>query len=550
MCRTQLLVGLSLVALTAPHALAQTVPDAGALQQQIERERAIQMPKKIAPEKPAEPAAMKPASGVVITVREFRFAGNTLLSADQLAPAVAEYLNRPLDFSQLQAAAAAVANAFRAAGWVVRAYLPAQDIQQGVVTIQIVEAVFGGVQVEGESKRVAASQVMRGVEAQQAIGKPLNADALDHALLVADDLPGVAVSGALRAGKRERETDLVLKLADEPRVIGDAAIDNTGARSTGSKRFAANLNLNSPLGIGDLVTGNFIHSSGSDYFRLGYSLPLGANGWRVGANASHLSYELIGADFAALRAEGTSTSVGLEARYPIIRSRLKNLFLSLNVDRKRYENKSLGATSSDYDIDNYAIGLNGNLFDNLGGGGANSANLVLVGGSVDLGTLDFRENAALDGGFSKLRYSFSRQQVITDQVSFLAALAGQESGDNLDSAEKFYLGGAYGVRAYPTSEAGGASGSLINLEVRWRLPSGVTVSGFYDHGRVRNDDGNPSYGLKGAGLAAAWQSSFGLNLKATWARRIGHNPNPTASGDDQDGSLDKNRFWLSASQSF
>lgn len=550
MCRTQLLVGLSLVALTAPHALAQTVPDAGALQQQIERERAIQMPKKIAPEKPAEPAAMKPASGVVITVREFRFAGNTLLSADQLAPAVAEYLNRPLDFSQLQAAAAAVANAFRAAGWVVRAYLPAQDIQQGVVTIQIVEAVFGGVQVEGESKRVAASRVMRGVEAQQAIGKPLNADALDHALLVADDLPGVAVSGALRAGKRERETDLVLKLADEPRVIGDAAIDNTGARSTGSKRFAANLNLNSPLGIGDLVTGNFIHSSGSDYFRLGYSLPLGANGWRVGANASHLSYELIGADFAALRAEGTSTSVGLEARYPIIRSRLKNLFLSLNVDRKRYENKSLGATSSDYDIDNYAIGLNGNLFDNLGGGGANSANLVLVGGSVDLGTLDFRENAALDGGFSKLRYSFSRQQVITDQVSFLAALAGQESGDNLDSAEKFYLGGAYGVRAYPTSEAGGASGSLINLEVRWRLPSGVTVSGFYDHGRVRNDDGNPSYGLKGAGLAAAWQSSFGLNLKATWARRIGHNPNPTASGDDQDGSLDKNRFWLSASQSF
>ncbi len=78
----------------------------------------------------------------------------------------------------------------------------------------------------------------------------------------------------------------------------------------------------------------------------------------------------------------------------------------------------------------------------------------------------------------------------------------------------------------------------------------MTVSGFYDHGRVRNDDGNPSYGLKGAGLAAAWQSSFGLNLKATWARRIGNNPNPTASGEDQDGSLDKNRFWLSASQSF
>ena len=48
------------------------------------------------------------------------------------------------------------------------------------------------------------------------------------------------------------------------------------------------------------------------------------------------------------------------------------------------------------------------------------------------------------------------------------------------------------------------------------------------------------------GAALAWQGDNGLNLKAVWARRIGTNPNPTASGNDQDGSLDKNRLWLSA----
>lgn len=550
MRRFSRLLGLSLSALSAAHAVAQTPPDAGALQQQIERERAIQMPKKIAPEKPIEPAAMKPAAGVVITVKQFRFAGNTLLTAEQLAPAVAEYLNRPLDFNQLQAAAAAVANAFREAGWVVRAYLPAQDIQDGVVTIQVVEAVFGATRIEGEAKRMATDRILRGVDAQQAKGRPLNADVLDRALLLADDLPGVAVSGALRAGKGEGETDLVLKLADEALLMGDASLDNTGSRSTGRERFSANLNLNSPFSMGDLVTGNLIHSKGSDYFRLGYSLPVGVSGLRVGVNASYLDYELVGSDFAALNAEGNSTSIGIEANYPLIRSRLKNLYLTLNVDRKSYENEALGATSSDYDIDNFSIGLNGNLFDNLGGGGANSASLMLVNGNIDLGALEIRENAALDGGFTKLRYSLSRQQVITDQFSLLASLAGQESGDDLDSSEKFYLGGAYGVRAYPTSEAGGASGNLINLELRWRLPQGVTLSGFYDHGRVRNDDGSPSYSLKGAGLAAAWQTDFGLNLKATWARRIGDNPNPAANGDDQDGSLNKNRIWLSASQSF
>lgn len=550
MRRINRLLGLTLCSLSATYAMAQTPPDAGALQQQIERERAIQMPKKIAPEKPAEPAAMKPATGVVITVKQFRFAGNTLLSAEQLAPAVADYIGRPLDFNQLQAATAAVANAFREAGWVVRAYLPAQDIQDGIVTIQIVEAVFGGTQIEGQPQRMAVSQILRGVDAHQAKGEALNADALDRALLLADDLPGVAASGALRAGKGEGETDLVLKLSDESLLIGDASLDNFGTRSTGRERLAAYLHLNSPFGIGDRVSANLIHARGNDYVRLGYSAPLGAKGLRVGANASHLTYELVGSDFSALQAEGTSTSVGVEASYPLIRSRLKNLYLMLNFDRKRYENEALGATSSDYDIDNYVISLNGNLYDNLGGGGANSASIMLVNGKVDLGTLDIRENAALDGGFTKLRYGFSRQQVMTNQVSLLAALSGQESSDDLDSSEKFYLGGAYGVRAYPANEAGGASGNLINLELRWRLPQGVMVSGFYDHGRVRNDDGTPSYSLKGAGLSAAWQASFGLNLKATWARRIGNNPNSTASGDDQDGSLTKNRVWLSASQSF
>jgi hemolysin activation/secretion protein len=550
MHRFNRLLGLSLCSLSATSALAQTPPDAGALQQQIERERAVQLPKQIAPDKPVEPAAMKPASGVVITVKQFRFAGNTLLNAEQLAPAVAGYLDRPLDFNQLQAAAAAVADTFRAAGWVVRAYLPAQDIQDGIVTIQVVEAVFGGTQIEGQAQRMASSQILRGVDAQQAQGQALNADALDRALLLADDLPGVAVSGALRAGKGEGETDLVLKLADEALLIGNASLDNTGARSTGQERLAANFNLNSPFGIGDQVSANLILSRGSDYVRLGYSVPIGAQGWRVGANASRLAYELVGSDFSALQAEGASTSVGVEASYPLIRSRLKNLYLLLNVDRKNFDNKALGITSSDYDINNISIGLNGNLFDNLGGGGANSASLVLVKGKVDLGTLEIRENPAVDGGFSKFRYGFSRQQVITNQISLLAALTGQETSDDLDSSEKFYLGGAYGVRAYPTNEASGGSGIWANIELRWRLPQGLTLIGFYDHGRVRNDDGSPSYSLKGAGLAAAWQTDSGLNLRGTWARRIGNNPNPAINGDDQDGSLNKNRIWLSASLSF
>ena len=67
----------------------------------------------------------------------------------------------------MQAAAAAVAETYRAAGWVVRAYLPQQDIQDGIVTLQIVEAVFGSVKLEGRAARVASEQLLRNVSANK-----------------------------------------------------------------------------------------------------------------------------------------------------------------------------------------------------------------------------------------------------------------------------------------------------------------------------------------------------------------------------------------------
>ena len=259
-------------------AQAQARPDAGAMQQQIDRERMQALPPKGGLERPAEPPAMRPSGGVAVTVTAFRFAGNTLLRSEQLSPAVEGYLNRPLDFSELQKAAAAVATAYREAGWIVRAYLPRQDITGGTVTIQIVEAVFGGLRLEGpKPSRESSYHVMDMIEAQQKVGEPLNADALDRALLLASDLPGVTVSGSLGEGKRSGETDLVVKFADKPLIIGDAALDNTGSRSTGPARFAGNLSINSPFGAGELVTTNFIHtqkndqlaSDGSDYVRMG-----------------------------------------------------------------------------------------------------------------------------------------------------------------------------------------------------------------------------------------------------------------------------------------
>jgi hemolysin activation/secretion protein len=166
------------------------------------------------------------------------------------------------------------------------------------------------------------------------------------------------------------------------------------------------------------------------------------------------------------------------------------------------------------------------------------------------------------GAYSKVRYALSRQQQVSTGLSLYGSLSGQWAGKNLDSSEKFYLGGSSGVRAYPSSEGGGSTGQMLNVELRWQLPEGLSLTGFYDHGRVTQNVSNDFAGapavnrfaLKGAGLALGWRHSSGLALQATYARRIGQNPNAITTdvnrGADQDGTLHRDRFWLTASVAF
>ena len=544
-------------------ARAQVPPDAGALRQQIERNLQPALPKRSTQDVQAPPPPLEKLGTATVTVAQFRIEGATLVDEATLQRAVEPFRNRPLSFQELQRAALAVQEAYRQAGWIARAYLPRQEIDGSSVTIQVIEARFGGARNGGkEPTHVSMARIQGFVEAAQPVGAPLNADALDRALLLIDDLPGVSATGNLAAGARDNETVAVLKLEDEPWFAGSVGVDNTGAHSTGAWEQTADLAINSPFRIGDSTTIDLIHADGSDYGRFAFGMPIGSNGWHAGISTSSLGYRLVTADFAALQAHGDSVTFGADASYPLIRSRFKNLFLNVNYDDKQYDNLANGTTTSKYRVDSWTAGLNGNLFDNVGAGGSNSANLSIEQGRLDLGgspsTATDAATVRTAGNFTKLRYGISRQQALDETWSVYAALSGQQASKNLDSSEKFYLGGNTGVRAYPTSEAGGSDGQLVNLEVRARLPADFSATGFFDWGRVTVNHDNDftgaapvnSYALKGAGFTVGWFANHGPNVKATFARRIGSNPNPNANGTDEDGTLKKNRFWLTASIPF
>jgi hemolysin activation/secretion protein len=166
------------------------------------------------------------------------------------------------------------------------------------------------------------------------------------------------------------------------------------------------------------------------------------------------------------------------------------------------------------------------------------------------------------GAFRKWSVNFNREQALTVQSTWYIQTAAQWANRNLDSSEKLYLGGASGVRAYPSNEAGGTLGGTVTTGIRHRLTDTLTLNGFTDWGRIRvyqrntNAAGNDitslnTQSLQGTGLTLLWRGQQGQELSATWSRRIGHNPAAQPStGADSDGTLKLNRLWLSAMLNF
>lgn len=535
-------------------------PDAGSLQQEILREREVAPGPKALPKDGKGLVPEKPMTGQRFIVREFLFDGNTLLTREQLTQALAPCLGTEVDFDRLKACAALVTERYQSSGWVAKAVLPEQDVIDGKVKVVVIEAKFGlyVFPVLGAT-RISKAQLQAVFEAQQKPGEMLSMEKLDRALLLADDLPGVGVTANLDQGAEDGTTNMVIQLADEPLISGNASVDNHGSLSTGSQRINASLNANSPLEMGDLFSMYVMRSAGNRYLRMEETLPLGYHGFRVGINASFLSYKLTDPRYAGLEANGTANTVGLSSSFPIIRSREKNLNVSANLERKNYTNMSGGQSVSDYLVSTLAFGLDGTVFDEYLGGGANYGTLTATSGYKDLSGSSNQLSDALSantqGRFQKLRYSLSRQQKVDDAWSAFFNYSGQVSQRNLDSSESFYLGGNSGVRAYPTNEGRGSEGQLVSVELRARLSNGFSWVGFYDWGRVLGYPNNNFVGaadqnvtvLQGYGMSVTWQASKGSTLKASWAKRIGSNNNPTLEGKDQDGTLVRNRFWLSAS---
>jgi hemolysin activation/secretion protein len=360
-------------------------------------------------------------------------------------------------------------------------------------------------------------------------------------------------------------------LVDTKVVRGKLEANNYGSRSTGMGQRSISLTFDNPGTFGDQISVSNIKSSGSDYSVGSYSLPIGTDGLRLGVSGSYLDYENVG-EFAFPKNTsagfGRAKTVGVNLSYPLLRSPAANANITTGADRKMYMNKVVasGATNSDYRIENMTLGLTGNRFDAWGGGGVFAGTAFLTKGHLIVSS-ESRATYGLNTPttFTKINLTASRnQQIVPDKTVLSASISGQMASVDLDSAEKFYLGGPNGIRAYPGSQAGGSQGGMINIELQQQLENKFVATAFYDAGFVQQYRNKQTYNANLAGTNAANSYSLrgaGVGLKradqdfifsTSIAWKLGHNPLYTAEGVgvNNDGRSKGAYIWAQAQWMF
>lgn len=518
----------AILVFAANHAQAQIQPDAGQAIQNLKT--APQAPKKSPEINFATPKieAKKPG-GKQVKISSITISGNSVFKNKELEKILPNYKNKSFDLAGLQEIANQITLHYRKNDYpFALAIIPEQDLEKGVLKIEIVEGRFGELKVNGKNKYLKSAQKF--LNHNLKTDDVIRGKKLERTVLLMDDQPGYKFIPVISAGKKQGSGDLNLELQEEKRVGGMLRIDNHGNRYMGKNRGLVNLYANSALMFGDQISLTSIYTDENMWLgSVVYSMPLGYSGLRTNLGYAKTQYYL-GKEYSYLDSQGEVQILNAGLSYPLIRSQQSNLTIATNYQHKFLtdEQKNVG-TINKKSSDVVPIAFNFDERDSFLSGGLTYGMASFTYGILDLGknleSTD-RSTARSDGEFTKFNIDVSRiQNVGFKNTNLFVRIAGQKANNNLDSSEKFGLGGPQGVRAYPVGESYGDEGILSQIEIRHSINK-ITPYVFYDLGHTKTNykrwtSGDINRSIAGGGLGLRFNNkTFVFDSSIAW-RTIG-----------------------------
>jgi hemolysin activation/secretion protein len=202
-------------------ALSQNVfavepPNAGTQLQQIPPSPTLQ---KSSPEislVPITADVISETDNVKINVQHIQITGMRAYSETDLVMQTEFKPNSELTLPELRVMAAKIADYYHNNGYfVAQAYLPAQEINNGVVSIAVIEGQYGKITVRNStnlSNRLVYSQ-LKGINS----GDVIISEPLENRLLLLSDIAGVNINSTLAPGAAAGTSDLIVDVTPDAR---------------------------------------------------------------------------------------------------------------------------------------------------------------------------------------------------------------------------------------------------------------------------------------------------------------------------------------------
>jgi hemolysin activation/secretion protein len=265
--------------------------------------------------KPVTPQREVPVTGT-ITVNQFEVLGSTVFTKAELDQILFPFTKRPITFSELLQARSQITDLYVAKGYITSgAFIPTQDLQNGVVKIQVIEGGLEEIKVTG-SERLSPDYVRSRMNI--ATGAPLNRDRLIQALQVLQINPLIAsVSAELSAGTRSGQNILEVRIKEAKSFNVQLSLDNNRAPSVGSLRRRIQVSEANLTGLGDALNIAYSNTDGSNSYDLSYTLPINPYNGTIAFAFNNGNSNVLEKPFNILDIYANSTSYDLTFRQPI-----------------------------------------------------------------------------------------------------------------------------------------------------------------------------------------------------------------------------------------
>jgi len=430
------------------------------------------------------------------------------------------------------------------------AYVPAQDINDGILHVKVMIGRYGDIDIKNTSQ--LTDERLLGFLYPMRPGKLINANPLNKSLLVLNEIPGIKAKAGLEPGKKRGTAKLVITAETLEKQGGYVFVDNYGSKSTGEWRYGVDYHYNNLTHVGDQIDVSYLTSfKGIGNWQARYGIPVGREGANLRFVASHMNYDL-GDRWSNLNSTGMANTYEVGITFPMKRTLQDSSFFDI-----AYRNRAI----SDSWFDDMLVSKKSSnvLALEIHGYGRDrkdsiSYSLAHTFGHLRMDTPYAQSTDLLGraGEFAKSNASFYYIHQFDDRWQLHLSGSGQYGWDNLDSSEDFYIGGAGGVRAFPQGEVGGDSGLLGTVEARYRtgIPE-LQLTAFVDAGRIKydknplpSDTSDKIRNIAGIGLGFIYSKSRNWYAKFDWATPLG-NHYSSADGEDI-----HNTYWLRVVKQF